>query len=169
MRTTVDTGQAAAIPMGARACYSTHLRHHSPHARTAVLLAVLVVASAACSSARPPQAARPANPSARVVATRTLGPRVRDLTVDSPVLGHTAMVRLLLPDHYTAQPTRRWPVLWLLHGGDDTYQAWTRSTDVEQQAALADVLVVMPDGGRAGTRIGTALAATGHRAGRAST
>jgi diacylglycerol O-acyltransferase / trehalose O-mycolyltransferase len=59
-------------------------------------------------------------------------------------------VRLLLPDHYATQPTRRWPVLWLLHGCCDTYQAWTRSTDVEQQVALADVLVVMPDGGQAG-------------------
>src|SRR5919201_6683338 len=60
------------------------------------------------------------------------------------------MVRLLLPDHYTTQPNRRWPVLWLLHGCCDTYQAWTRSTDVEQLAGLADVLVVMPDGGRVG-------------------
>jgi diacylglycerol O-acyltransferase / trehalose O-mycolyltransferase len=42
------------------------------------------------------------------------------------------------------------PVLWLLHGGGDTYQAWTRSTDVEQLAGLAEVLVVMPEGGQAG-------------------
>jgi hypothetical protein len=64
MRTTVDTGQAAAIPSGARACRSTHLRHRSRHARTAILLAAVIAASAACSSARPPQAARPANQSA---------------------------------------------------------------------------------------------------------
>jgi diacylglycerol O-acyltransferase/trehalose O-mycolyltransferase len=152
LRTTVDTGQAAPISSGARACYSTHLRHRSrhTHTRTAVLLAAVIAASAACSSARPPQTARPANRSARVVATRTIGRRMRDLTIDSPALGHTAMVRLLLPTHYTTQPNRRWPVLWLLHGDGDTYQAWTRSTDVEQQAALANVLVVMPDGGQAG-------------------
>jgi diacylglycerol O-acyltransferase / trehalose O-mycolyltransferase len=150
MRTTVDTDQAAPIPSGARACRPSYLRHHAPHACTAILLAAVMAASAACSSARPPQAARPANRSARVVATRTLGHRMRDLTIDSPALGRTATVRLLLPDHYATQPTRRWPVLWLLHGGDDTYRAWTRSTDVEQQAALANVLVVMPDGGPAG-------------------
>jgi S-formylglutathione hydrolase FrmB len=75
---------------------------------------------------------------------------MRDLTIDSPALGHTATVRLLLPDHYTTQPNRRWPVLWLLHTCCDTHQAWTRSTDVEQLAALADVLVVMPDGGNVG-------------------
>jgi diacylglycerol O-acyltransferase/trehalose O-mycolyltransferase len=150
MRTTVGTGQGAAIPRGARACYATQPRHRSRHARTAVLLAAVIAASAACTSSRAPEVARPANPSARVVATRTVGHRMRDLTIDSPALGHTAMVRLLLPDHYATQPSRRWPVLWLLHGGADTYQAWTRSTDVEQQAGLADVLVVMPDGGRAG-------------------
>jgi hypothetical protein len=123
MRTTVDTGQAAAILRGARACHPTHPRHRSRHARTAVLLAAVLVASGACTSSRAPEVARPATPSARVVATRTLGYRMRDLTVDSPALGRTATVRLLLPAHYTTQPTRRWPVLWLLHGGDDTYQA----------------------------------------------
>src|SRR5512132_3291125 len=169
MRTTVDTGQAAAIPRGARACYATHLRHRSRHARTAVLLAAVIAAIAACTSSRAHEVARPANSSARVVATRTVGHRMRDLTIDSPALGRTAMVRLLLPDHFTAQPTRRWPVLWLLHGGADTYQAWTRSTDVEQQAALAAVLVVMPEGGPAGARTGTTLAARGRRAGRPST
>jgi diacylglycerol O-acyltransferase/trehalose O-mycolyltransferase len=150
MRTSVGTGQAAAIPRGARACRPTHLRHRSGHARTAVLLAAVIAASAACSSSPAPQVARPANRSARVAATRTLGHRMRDLTIDSPALGRTARVRLLLPDHFTAQPTRRWPVLWLLHGCCDTYRAWTRSTDVEQLAGLAEVLVVMPEGGQVG-------------------
>jgi diacylglycerol O-acyltransferase / trehalose O-mycolyltransferase len=75
---------------------------------------------------------------------------MRDLTIDSPALGRTAMVRLLLPRHFTTQPNRRWPVLWLLHGCCDTYQSWTRSTDVEQLAGLADVLVVMPEAGDVG-------------------
>lgn len=141
MRTTVDTS---------RICRSTYLRHHAPHAGTTVLLAAVIAASGACTSTRPPQVTQPATPSARVVSTGTVGRRMRDLTIDSPALGHTAMVRLLLPDHYTTQPNRRWPVLWLLHGCCDTYQSWTRSTDVEQLASLADVLVVMPDGGKAG-------------------
>jgi diacylglycerol O-acyltransferase / trehalose O-mycolyltransferase len=76
--------------------------------------------------------------------------RMRDLTVASPALGATAMVRLLLPEHYATRPERRWPVLFLLHGCCDTYQSWTRSTDVGQLTARSDVLVVMPDGGRAG-------------------
>jgi S-formylglutathione hydrolase FrmB len=59
-------------------------------------------------------------------------------------------VRLLLPVHYAARPGVRWPVLYLLHGCCDTYQSWTRSTDVEALTAHSDVLVVMPDGGKAG-------------------
>jgi hypothetical protein len=51
---------------------------------------------------------------------------VRDLTIYSPALGRTAAVRLLLPRGFAAQPTRRWPVLWLLHGCCDTYESWTR-------------------------------------------
>jgi S-formylglutathione hydrolase FrmB len=52
--------------------------------------------------------------------------------------------------HYAARPGARWPVLYLLHGCCDTYRSWTRSTDVEALTARSDVLVVMPDGGRAG-------------------
>jgi diacylglycerol O-acyltransferase / trehalose O-mycolyltransferase len=109
-----------------------------------------MAATAACSLSRTPEAARPSRRLARTVATRALGPRVVDLTIDSPALGRTAMVRLLLPRHFTTQPDRRWPVLWLLHGCCDTYQSWTRSTDVEHLAGLADVLVVMPEGGKVG-------------------
>ena len=59
-------------------------------------------------------------------------------------------VRLLLPGRYQARPGGRWPVLYLLHGCCDTYQSWTRPTDVEALTSHSDVLVVMPDGGKAG-------------------
>jgi len=85
-----------------------------------------------------------------VIATQTISPRVRDLTIDSPALGRSAKVRLLLPRRFSAEPGHRWPVLWLLHGCCDTYQSWTRSTDVEKLAGLADVLVVMPEAGQVG-------------------
>jgi hypothetical protein len=49
-----------------------------------------------------------------------------------------------------ARPGARWPVLYLLHGCCDTYRSWTRSTDVAALTAHSDVLVVMPDGGKAG-------------------
>ena len=54
MRTTVDTSEAASIPLSARVCRPIGLRWCSPHARTAVLLAVLMVATAACASSLAP-------------------------------------------------------------------------------------------------------------------
>ena len=41
-------------------------------------------------------------------------------------------------------------MLYLLHGCCDTYDSWTRETDVETFAGLRDVLVVMPAGGAVG-------------------
>jgi S-formylglutathione hydrolase FrmB len=118
-----------------------------------LVLAVLVLGVVGCDGG---SGALPATRSAtrvsglRVVATTIVSARLRDLTVASPALGATAKVRLLLPEHYVAQPEQRWPVLFLLHGCCDTYLSWTRSTDVEQLTAPSDVLVVMPDGGKAG-------------------
>jgi S-formylglutathione hydrolase FrmB len=108
------------------------------------------MATAACTSFQAPQAVDPPDRPARVAATETISPRVRDLTIDSPALGRSAKVRLLLPRRFSAETSRRWPVLWLLHGCCDTYQSWTRSTDVEKLAGLADVLVVMPEAGPVG-------------------
>jgi diacylglycerol O-acyltransferase / trehalose O-mycolyltransferase len=117
------------------------------------VLAVIVVLGAACGGGTKAQpGARSAGGAGqlRVVATTVLSARMRDLIVASPALGETVKVRLLLPVRYQARPGGRWPVLYLLHGCCDTYQSWTRSTDVEALTAHSDVLVVMPDGGKAG-------------------
>jgi diacylglycerol O-acyltransferase / trehalose O-mycolyltransferase len=82
---------------------------------------------------------------ARVLATTVLSPRMRDLTVASPALGETVKVRMLLPARYAARAEHRWPVLYLLHGCCDTYQSWTRSTDIEYLSAHSNVLVLMPE------------------------
>jgi diacylglycerol O-acyltransferase/trehalose O-mycolyltransferase len=63
------------------------------------------VGLAGCNSA---EEAGPADQRAQVVDVRVLGPRLRDLTVDSPALGRSAKVRLLLPRRYRADPQRRW-------------------------------------------------------------
>lgn len=119
-----------------------------------VMLAVIVaLGGAACGGGTQ---AQPGGRSAggvgrlRVVATTVLSVRMRDLTIASPALGATVKVRLLLPVHYRARREARWPVLYLLHGCCDTYRSWTRSTDVAALTAHSDVLVVMPDGGKAG-------------------
>jgi S-formylglutathione hydrolase FrmB len=87
---------------------------------------------------------------ARIVETKTLGRRITDLTIESPAVGAPVQVRLLLPARFQAESKRRWPVLYLLPGCCDTYVSWTRSTDIEQLSRKHDLLVVMPDGGKAG-------------------
>jgi S-formylglutathione hydrolase FrmB len=120
----------------------------------AALFAGVAVAVAGCGAAPaapPPGSTGPAPAGQpRIVATESLSARMQDLTIDSPALGTQVRVRLLLPASYRAHPERRWPVLYLLHGCCDTYVSWTRSTDVEALTARSDLLVVMPDGGRAG-------------------
>ncbi len=118
----------------------------------AMLAVIVVLGGAACggeTKARP--GTRPGGVAQlRVVATTVLSARMRDLTIASPALGGMVKVRLLLPGRYLVRPAVRWPVLYLLHGCCDTYRSWTRSTDVEALTAHSDVLVVMPDGGKAG-------------------
>ena len=73
--------------------------------------------------------------------------RTRDLTIDSPAVGGIVHVRLLLPSKFDAQPTTRWPVLYLLGGQSGTYDGWTQYMDVEALTAATDLLVVMADQG----------------------
>jgi S-formylglutathione hydrolase FrmB len=72
--------------------------------------------------------------------------RIRDLTVDSPMVG-TTHVRLFLPKHFAAQPSTRWAALYLLRGGSGDYKRWSELQDVTTLAGPTDLLVVMPDSG----------------------
>ncbi|MFD5701205.1 alpha/beta hydrolase [Streptomyces lasiicapitis] len=103
--------------------------------------------SAAAEDA-PASALKAAPDGARVSAERQLGPRLRDLTVSSPALGRDAKVRLLTPEGWERrQPRDRWPVLYLLVGGDGNHKAWTEdyASRVQELPQLRDVLVVMPE------------------------
>lgn len=111
--------------------------------------------SAAARTGRPaaagpgPQAVR-ADDGASISHIRYLDRRTLDLTVESPAMGKAMPVRVVLPKHWNEQPKRTFPVLYLLQGAGDDYTSWTRETDIEELAEPTDVLVVMPEGGRAG-------------------
>ncbi|MFF0015623.1 alpha/beta hydrolase [Streptomyces sp. NPDC005374] len=79
-----------------------------------------------------------------------LGSRTIDVSVPSAALGRSAPVRLILPTGFDTQPTRTYPVLYLLHGAHDDYTSWTRETDIEDFTAGRDLIVAMPDGGPTG-------------------
>jgi diacylglycerol O-acyltransferase / trehalose O-mycolyltransferase len=86
-----------------------------------------------------------------VVAERHLRRPLVDLTVQSPALRGTGKIRLLTPEGWSpGRQQRHWPTLYLLHGCCDTYDSWTRETDIEKLPALRGVLVVMPQAGAVG-------------------
>ena len=116
-----------------------------------VLILAMMIGVAPAAAAVDDAGAVRRDAGARVVAEEQVGPRLVDLTVESPALGRTAKVRLLTPDGWEQRRSGdRWPVLYLLHGCCDTYESWTRQTDVEELAQLRDVLVVMPEAGPVG-------------------
>ncbi|MEU9187019.1 alpha/beta hydrolase family protein [Streptomyces sp. NPDC048484] len=105
----------------------------------------------------PPAAAAPAVEApveaaagASIVGEKWLDARTVDLTVASPAVGASLPVRVILPTGYAAQPSRTWPVLYLLQGAHDDYTSWTRETDVVDFLAGQDVLTVIPSSGPTG-------------------
>jgi S-formylglutathione hydrolase FrmB len=132
------------------------MRHRQSWVAAVVLAAVLVVTgvlgpAAAASHSRHGSARPTAHDGAYVVSEKRIGDRIVDLTVQSPALGRTAIVRLITPKGWDQRRHgQRWPVLYLLHGCCDTPDSWTRETDVEEIPALRNVLVVTPEGGAVG-------------------
>lgn len=115
-----------------------------------------------------------------VESERILNARLRELTFStSAVQQHystppstatpqepTPAARILLPSSYQSSPDRRYPVLYLLHGGNDglidstgqgSYKAWTAVTDpgaaegdAQGMTEGLDLIVVMPEGAHMG-------------------
>ncbi|WP_290060850.1 alpha/beta hydrolase [Amycolatopsis solani] len=114
------------------------------------LSAVLLVAAGGVT----PAVAAPAvaDDGAKVVGETWVDARTVDLKISSPALGTTGMVRLIVPSGWASQPSRTWPVLFLLHGCCEPvdYRSWDQFTDVKAFTATKDALVVMPTDGPAG-------------------
>lgn len=126
------------------------------HTRMASILACLVIAGATTAGLTSTSAVATtlatADDGAAVVSQTTVDAHMIDLQINSPALGSTAGVRIILPADYAAEPTATWPVLYLLDGCCDVadYKAWTTYTSVEQYMETKDVMVVMPSDGSAG-------------------
>ena len=68
----------------------------------------------------------------------------RTVRFDSPALGGQATFAILLPSGYDAAD-RRYPVLYLLHGGTQNHTAFPARTWFTKEASRRDMIVVMPD------------------------
>jgi diacylglycerol O-acyltransferase/trehalose O-mycolyltransferase len=115
----------------------------------AVVALATVQLAAGCGGSDQPDSNGVAGPT-RVIHERQVGPRLIDLRIRSRALRTSANVRLMTPEGWSRRSHRRWPVLFLLHGCCDTYDSWTRSTDIEELPELREVLVVMPEAGPVG-------------------
>ncbi|MEI7032789.1 esterase family protein [Streptomyces pratensis] len=67
----------------------------------------------------------------------------------SAIGGWNPAVNVLLPDGYHTSG-RRYPVLYLLHGGQQDFITFDAHHNIRGLTAWKDLIVVMPDGGRAG-------------------
>ena len=68
---------------------------------------------------------------------------VRDVRFRSSALNRDMQYRAVLPS--SVPPERKWPVVYLLHGGGADFHSWTNDSDVAQFAEKGFVFV-MPEG-----------------------
>ena len=122
-----------------------------PRVRDVLVAVVMVVLASACTAGPSPTGVSPLS-SARILDQQRVDDRLVELAVDAPGVGRTS-IRLLLPAGFDADPGRRWPVLYLLHGGGGDFTDWTDSSDVEGMTSALDVIVAMPDSGPGATYV----------------
>ncbi|MHC0430983.1 alpha/beta hydrolase [Streptomyces sp. O3] len=77
-------------------------------------------------------------------------------------IGWDPAVNVLLPDGYHTSG-RRYPVLYLLHGGDQDFISFDAYYWIRELTAWKNLIVVMPDGGRAGWYSNPVSSAVGPR------
>jgi S-formylglutathione hydrolase FrmB len=121
-----------------------------PGLRALLALAVALTSFTAIAVAPSATADAPAFTNAdgiTVVSSQQVDERLYALSVSTPALGRAVRVRILLPDGYTADPARRYPVLYLFHGTSGGADDWLTDGDVRATTAGVPLIVVMPDGG----------------------
>ncbi len=77
-------------------------------------------------------------------------------------IGWQPGVNVLLPDDYHTS-SRRYPVMYLLHGGLQDFRKWDFEDDIRGLTAGRRIIVVMPDGGGAGWYCNPVLSLAGPR------
>ncbi len=90
-----------------------------------------------------------------VASQTSLSDRLLELAIDTPSVLGRRKVRVLLPTDYDPAGSKRYPVLYLLHGAGNPNDPsgardWTDKGDAAAITAGRDVIVVMPDGGNGG-------------------
>ena len=143
-----------AVGVDAVSASSIATRVERPLGRGLLLLLVLVAPAQfglGCGADPGRNASDPGDRGATVLHEERVAPRIMDLNIRVAGARH----------HGDGAPvdarwlgegssSRRWPVLYLLHGCCDSYESWTRSTELERWPQLRNVLVAMPEAGPVG-------------------
>ncbi|HET9103524.1 MAG TPA: alpha/beta hydrolase-fold protein [Solirubrobacteraceae bacterium] len=80
-----------------------------------------------------------------VQSVQRLDDRLDALTVTTGAVDGPLHIRVLLPDGYAQHPTRRYPVLYLVHGTSGGAADWTDQGAAEATTAGRPLITVMPD------------------------
>ncbi|MFJ7087518.1 alpha/beta hydrolase [Streptomyces griseus] len=107
-----------------------------------------VLASASSATAAARGAAAGDGFGLRIVDRMEHDPRMWYYRFETAAIGWAPAVNVLLPDGYHGSG-RTYPVLYLLHGGEEDFISWDRR-EIRAITAGKPIIVVMPDGGRAG-------------------
>lgn len=80
-------------------------------------------------------------------------------SIKSNILGATVKVNIYVPAEFDSNPTKQYPVLYLLHGFTDTYAAWVEKGKLDrvademiQKGEIPPMVIVMPNAGGPETR-----------------
>jgi S-formylglutathione hydrolase FrmB len=91
-----------------------------------------------------------------VLSTTPFDDRTIDVRISTPLVSDGATIkgnglRIVLPEGYDPRSSRRYPVLYLLHGGASSHTTWYASNAADiVRFAGSDLIIVMPDGGKIG-------------------
>jgi S-formylglutathione hydrolase FrmB len=129
--------------------------------RLAAALAIATIAATAPLLASTPAMADAPNlvsgSGITVSATRWITPRTLEADISTSLVAANSIngphrIRITLPESYFANPTARYPVLYLLHGGAGGNSAqWTSGGGAAEQITSGKpIITVMPDGGKVG-------------------
>lgn len=121
------------------------MRAMAPSSRLSLVTAALL---AACAGKPTPSEPAPATQPAAAPAAGDSASRVVTERFASEALGVEKDVVVYLPRGYDADPNRRWPVFYYLHGLTGNETNWVKSGKLDataDQMAL-EAIVVMPDG-----------------------
>lgn len=85
-----------------------------------------------------------------IVGSLASGAQVNSLRIASAVMKREIPTTVVVPDASAAEPTRKFPTLYLLHGAGDNERGWLERTPVREMADAYGVITVTPAVGTSG-------------------